>query len=85
MEKGKFDAQEVLVKGFINSYKILSNEVSVDVLKGEAISRNEPLFVVHDIGEEPTKDILNAMIEYFVHTEEYEKCAFLSKYMESLE
>jgi hypothetical protein len=61
--------------GIINSYKLIMGEKTMD----EIVERSKmPIFFIHPDENYDNED-LDMMIEYFVTTEEYEKCAVLTK------
>tara|TARA_R110001606_G_scaffold342179_1_gene490603 strand:+ start:289 stop:507 length:219 start_codon:yes stop_codon:yes gene_type:complete len=61
--------------GIINSYKLIMGEKTMD----EIVERSEmPIFFIPP-DEDYDNDDLDTMIEYFVTTEEYEKCSILTK------
>ena len=63
--------------GIINSYKLLVGEKTMD----EIIAKTElPIFFINpEIDDDYDNEDLDTMIDYFVSTEEYEKCAILTK------
>ena len=61
--------------GIINSYKIIKEEKTMD----EIVEKSKmPIFFIHPDENYDNED-LDMMIEYFITTEEYEKCAVLTK------
>lgn len=61
--------------GIINSYKLMVGEKTID----EIIEKSTlPIFFIHPDENYDNED-LDTMIEYFISTEEYEKCAVLTK------
>ena len=61
--------------GIINSYKLIMGEKTMD----EIVEKSKmPIFFIHPDENYDNED-LDMMIEYFVTTEEYEKCAVLTK------
>jgi len=61
--------------GIINSYKLIVEEKTME----EIIGRQKfPVFFINP-EEKPDNEDLDTMIDYFVETEEYEKCAVLNK------
>lgn len=61
--------------GIVNSYKLIMGEKTMD----EIVERSRiPIFFIPP-DEDYDNDDLDTMIEYFVSTEEYEKCAILTK------
>ena len=61
--------------GIINSYKLIMGEKTMD----EIVERSEmPIFFIPP-DEDYDNDDLDTMIEYFVSTEEYEKCSVLTR------
>ena len=61
--------------GIINSYKLIMGEKTMD----EIVERSEmPIFFIPPDEDYDNQD-LDTMIEYFITTEEYEKCSTLTK------
>ena len=61
--------------GIINSYKVIVGEKTMD----EIVEKTElPIFFINPEEEYDNED-LDAMIDYFIATEEYEKCSVLTK------
>ncbi len=61
--------------GIVNSYKLIMGEKTMD----EIVERSRiPIFFIPP-DEDYDNDDLDTMIEYFVSTEEYEKCSILTK------
>ena len=61
--------------GIINSYELIMGEKTID----EIVERSKmPIFFIPP-DEDYDNDDLDTMIEYFVSTEEYEKCSILTK------
>ena len=61
--------------GIINSYKLMVGEKTID----EIIEKSKlPIFFIHPDEKYDNED-LDTMIEYFISTEEYEKCAVLTR------
>ena len=61
--------------GIINSYKLIVGEKTID----EIVEKTKlPIFFINP-EENYDNDDLDTMIDYFVTTEEYEKCAVLTK------
>ena len=61
--------------GIVDSYKLIMGEKTMD----EIVERSRiPIFFIPP-DEDYDNDDLDTMIEYFVSTEEYEKCAILTK------
>ena len=64
-----------LNKGIINSYKLIVGEKTMD----EIVEKSKlPIFFINPQEDYDNED-LDTMIEYFITTEEYEKCAVLTK------
>ena len=61
-------------KGIINSYKIIVNKTSLEHVLEKV---GNGFFINPD--EDYTNEDLDTMIDYFISTEEYEKCAILTK------
>ena len=61
--------------GIINSYNVMVGEKTMD----EIVEKTElPIFFINPEEEYDNED-LDTMIDYFITTEEYEKCAELTK------
>ena len=61
--------------GIINSYKLIVGEKTID----EIVEKSKlPIFFISP-DEDYDNDDLDTMIEYFITTEEYEKCTVLTK------
>ena len=61
--------------GIINSYKLIVGEKTMD----EIVEKTKlPIFFINPEEDYDNYD-LDTMIDYFITTEEYEKCAVLSK------
>ena len=61
--------------GIVNSYKLIVGEKTMDELIEKS---NIPIFFIHPEENYDNED-LDTMIDYFITTEEYEKCAILNK------
>ena len=61
--------------GIENSYRLIVGEKTMD----ELIEKSKiPIFFIHPEENYDNED-LDTMIDYFISTEEYEKCAILNK------
>jgi hypothetical protein len=61
--------------GIINSYNVMVGEKTMD----EIVEKTElPVFFINPEEEYDNED-LDTMIDYFITTEEYEKCSVLTK------
>ena len=61
--------------GIVNSYKLIVGEKTME----ELIEKSKiPIFFIHPEENYDNED-LDTMIDYFISTEEYEKCAVLNK------
>jgi len=61
--------------GIINSYKLIVGEKTME----QIVEKTDlPIFFINPEEDYDNED-LDTMIEYFISTEEYEKCAVLSK------
>tara|TARA_Y100000592_G_scaffold26787_1_gene42462 strand:- start:769 stop:987 length:219 start_codon:yes stop_codon:yes gene_type:complete len=61
--------------GIENSYRLIVGEKTMD----ELIEKSKiPIFFIHPEENYDNED-LDTMIDYFISTEEYEKCAVLNK------
>ena len=65
---------EFIEKGIINSYKIIANKTSLE----HVLEKGDNIFFINP-DEDYTNEDLDTMIDYFITTEEYEKCAVLTK------
>ena len=72
-------------KGIINSYKLITGETTLEDVLDKAsmqsgcVSQHDlPIFFINPEEELDNTD-LDTMIDYFISTEEYEKCAILTK------
>jgi len=61
--------------GIVNSYKLIVGEKTMEDLVEKS---KIPIFFIHPEENYDNED-LDTMIEYFISTEEYEKCAVLNK------
>ena len=67
--------EEMLDDSIINSYYVLTGKATIeDIIKRQEFPM---LFIGPD--EELDEDTLNDMLDYFISTEEYEKCSELIK------
>ena len=72
-------------KGIINSYKLIAGETTFEGLlekesmQSGCVSQHNPTVFFINPEEEPDNTDLDTMIDYFISTEEYEKCAVLTK------
>jgi hypothetical protein len=71
----QLENEEMLNDSILNSYYVLTGKATVENI----IKRQEfPMFFINP-GEELDEDSLNDMLDYFISTEEYEKCSELVK------
>tara|TARA_R110002110_G_scaffold124170_1_gene301458 strand:- start:556 stop:774 length:219 start_codon:yes stop_codon:yes gene_type:complete len=61
--------------GIINSYKLIMGEKTMEDI---VMKTKLPIFFINP-EEDYDNDDLDTMIDYFITTEEYEKCAVLTK------
>ena len=61
--------------GIINSYKLIVGEKTMDEIVEKA---KLPIFFINPEEDYDNED-LDTMIDYFISTEEYEKCTVLTK------
>ena len=62
--------EEMLDDSIINSYYVLTGKATIE----DIVERQEfPMFFINP-EDELGKDTLNDMLDYFISTEEYEKC-----------
>ncbi len=61
--------------GIVNSYKLIVGEETMDKLVEKS---KIPIFFIHPEENYDNED-LDTMIDYFISTEEYKKCAVLNK------
>jgi len=67
--------EEMLDDSIINSYYVLTGKATIE----DIVKRQEfPMFFINP-GDELDEDSLNDMLDYFISTEEYEKCSELIK------
>ena len=72
---GRTMTDKFIEKGIINSYKLIVGEKTID----EIVEKTKlPIFFINP-EEEYDNDDLDTMIDYFITTEEYEKCTVLTK------
>ena len=66
-------------KGIINSYKLITGKATYEeiVEKSDGPGGGTIFFIFPE--DEPDNEDLDTMIDYFISTEEYEKCAILNK------
>ena len=62
-----------------NAYLILSKQVTFDDLMASHFKNGDDAIMAFDPEKGPTQDELENMIEHFIDTEEYEKCAELNR------
>ena len=62
-------------KGIINSYKLIVGEKTMEEIVEKT---NLPIFFINPEEDYDNVD-LDTMIDYFITTEEYEKCSVLTK------
>jgi len=73
-------SDEMLEKAYDNSFRILTENLSFKELLAEDIENNvEYTVVMHDVDKGFNKETIEAMIDWYVGFEEYEKCATLHK------
>ena len=65
---------EFIEKSIINSYKLIIGKTLEEILDGDKF----PCFLFSPTEKYDNED-LDTMIDYFITTEEYEKCAILTK------
>lgn len=71
-------AEKMLEKAYDNSFKIITEELTFDELLDNDIANNvEYTVVMHDVETGFNKETIEAMIDWYVESEEYEKCATL--------
>lgn len=71
-------AEKMLEKAYDNSFKIITKELTFDELLDNDIANNvEYTVVMHDVDKGFNKETIEAMIDWYVESEEYEKCATL--------
>ena len=58
----------------LNSFLLLTNKLSIDDFVGEA---GLGMIMAHDLSEEPNKDEVLAIIDYFAEQDDFEKCIVL--------
>ena len=71
-------AEKMLEKAYDNSFKIITKELTFDELLDNDMANNvEYTLVMHDVEAGFNKEIIEAMIDWYVESEDYEKCAIL--------
>ena len=69
----QLENEEMLNDSILNSYYVLTGKATVE----DIVKRQEfPMFFINP-GEELDESSLNDMLDYFISTEEYEKCSEL--------
>lgn len=58
----------------LNSFLLLTNKLSIDDFVDEA---GLGMIMAHDLSEEPNKDEVLAIIDYFAEQDDFEKCIVL--------
>ena len=67
--------ENIVDDSIINSYYVLTGKATIE----DVVKRQEfPMFFINP-GEDLDKSSLNDMLDYFISTEEYEKCSELIK------
>lgn len=64
-----------------NAYLILSNQISFEELMVSQFKKGGDAIMAFDPDNGPKQEELENMIEHFISTEEYEKCALLKDIM----
>ena len=73
----QLEDEEMLDDSILNSYYVLTGKATIE----DIVKRHEfPMFFINP-GEELDEDTLNDMLDYFISTEEYEKCQELVNLM----
>ena len=71
----QLENEEMMDDSILNSYYVLTGRATVD----EIFNRQDfPIFFINP-GEDLDEGSLNDMLDYFISTEEYEKCSELIK------
>ena len=79
-ETEKYEVEQMLIeKAFENSYLILTNKTTMDVLMEKKSKFGIKAMLMHDPSEKIDEDLFDDMIDHFEHYEDYEKCAELLK------
>ena len=66
----QLENEEMLNDSILNSYYVLTGKATIE----DVVKRQEfPMFFINP-GEDLDKSSLNDMLDYFISTEEYEKC-----------
>ena len=74
----RLNDEQVLLEAFSNSYRLLTEQITFDEMLDEILDDEDKDFITvltYDPDEGPTLDELEAIIEYYVETEEYERCS----------
>ena len=67
--------EEMMDNSILNSYYVLTGKATIE----DIVKRQEfPIFFINP-GEDLDKNGLDTMLDYFISTEEYEKCSELIK------
>jgi hypothetical protein len=81
MEQLQYD-NILLEKAYNNSWLVLSGQVTFDELLVNEFKTGREAILSFDPESGPLDHELQNMIDYYVETEEYEKCAKLNKILE---
>jgi len=72
----QLELEELLVEeAFDNSYRLLIESISFEDLLGSNTKRDISTLLIYDPDEGPELDELEAMLDYYIDDEEYERCA----------
>jgi len=72
------EEDKMLAKAFDNSYRVLTGQITFDTLLEQTLE-TESMLMGFDPDAGPSKEELENMIDWFIETEEYEKCAKLNE------
>lgn len=82
-----YESQELNTEGldvaFLNTYRLVTGKSKIDNF---AVAGNETHYILYDpfsLDVSELTDILNDIIDYFIETEEYEKCQELKNLLDS--
>ena len=75
--------QQIAEKALNNAYRILTGKVTIEGLFEEALIAKEKIdqeiYLPFDPDKEIPSDTIEILLDHYIYTEEYEKCAELVK------
>jgi hypothetical protein len=72
--------QRILDKAFRNSYLIITGKSSFE----DIIDQSGGIIIAHNYVDGPDTPDLENMMDYFIETEEYEKCSYIRDYIKEI-